>query len=132
MKEPIWLTREVVLATQGELLDRFGGLEGIRDETLLESALHRPQHLFNYGEPSLVELAASYATGIVKNHPFLDGNKRIGFMAAYIFLGANGLDFQAPEEEVVERTLALAASAITESEYAKWLKKSCRKVPGRK
>ncbi|CAN5520602.1 type II toxin-antitoxin system death-on-curing family toxin [soil metagenome] len=125
MKEPVWLSREVVLATQGELLDRFGGLEGIRDDTLLESALHQPQHLFNYGEPTLVELAASYATGIVKNLPFLGGNKRSGFMAAALFLESNGLDVHAPEEEVVERTLALAASAITEKDYAEWLKRSC-------
>jgi len=125
MNEPRWIPREAVLATQDELLDRFGGLSGIRDENLLESALHRPQQLFAYGAPDLFELAAAYAAGIVKNHPFLDGNKRAGFMAAYIFLEANGLSFQAPEEEVVLQTLALAASAIDENEFADWLKKSC-------
>ncbi len=125
MNEPRWIPREAVLATQDELLDRFGGLSGIRDENLLESALHRPQQLFAYGAPDLFELAAAYAAGIVKNHPFLDGNKRAGFMAAYIFLEANGLSFQAPEEEVVLQTLALAASAIDEKEFADWLKKSC-------
>lgn len=70
-------------------------------------------------------MAAAYAHGIIKNHPFIDGNKRIGFMTAYIFLRANNYPFQAPEVEVVERTLALAASAITEEDYAAWLKKSC-------
>jgi death-on-curing protein len=125
MNEPVWISREVILATQEELLERFGGLAGIRDETLLESALHRPQHLLAYGKPTLFELAAAYAAGIVKNHPFLDGNKRAGFMAAYIFLGANGCDLETPEEEVVLRTLALAAGAIGEAENAAWLEKSC-------
>lgn len=128
MKEPRWISREVILATQAELLERFGGLEGIREESLLESALHRPQHLFAYGTPSLFEMAAAYAVGIVKNHPFLDGNKRAGFMAAYIFLGANGYWLEAPEADAVERTLALAASAIEEVEYAQWLAASCVKA----
>ena len=125
MNEPFWISREVILSTQEELLERFGGLAGIRDETLLESALHRPQHLFAYGKPTLFEMATAYAAGIVKNHPFLDGNKRAGFMAAYIFLGANGCEVEAPEEEVVLRTLALAAGEIEEAEYAAWLEKSC-------
>ena len=125
MNEPFWISREVILSTQEELLERFGGLAGIRDETLLESALHRPQHLFAYGKPTLFELATAYAAGIVKNHPFLDGDKRAGFMAAYIFLGANGCEVEAPEEEVVLRTLALAAGEIEEAEYAAWLEKSC-------
>ena len=125
MNDPVWISREVILSTQEELLERFGGLAGIRDETLLESALHRPQHLFAYGKPTLFELATAYAAGIVKNHPFLDGNKRAGFMAAYIFLGANGCEVEAPEEEVVLRTLALAAGEIEEAEYAAWLEKSC-------
>ena len=73
-------------------------------------------------------MAASYAHGLVKNHPFLDGNKRIGFMAAYTFLGANGYSLEATEESAVERTLALAAGAIGEEEYAVWLKKSCVKM----
>ncbi len=125
MNEPVWLAREVVLATQEALLERFGGLAGVRDDSLLESALHRPIHLFSYGTPTIWELAASYAAGVVKNHPFLDGNKRAGFMAAYIFLEANGRDFDAPEEEVVERTLALAAGAIDEKACAEWLERSC-------
>ena len=125
MSEPFWLTREAVLAIQGELLARFGGLAGIRDEGLLDSALNRPLHLFHYGDPSLFELAAAYAEGIVKNHPFLDGNKRAGFMAAYTFLGINGQQLQAPEEEAVLQTLALAADAIGAPEFSAWLDKSC-------
>jgi death-on-curing protein len=125
VSEPVWIDPIDCHAFHEEMLDRFGGLEGVRDEELLESALNRPRHLFTSGTPSLEELAAAYAAGIVKNHPFIDGNKRSGFMAAALFLEINGLSFRAPEIEVVERTLALAAGAIDEAEYAVWLKKSC-------
>ena len=125
MKEPIWVTREVILATHEELLGRFGGLAGIRDEGLLDSALHRPRHVYTYGQPTLFDLAAEYAIGIVKNHPFIDGNKRAGFMAAYIFLGANGVELDVSEEDVVLQTLALAAGELGRKEYAAWPKKSC-------
>ena len=124
MNEPIWIERPVLLAVQTELLNRFGGLAGIRDEGLLDSAIGKPRNLFAYGNPTVFELAASYATGLVKNHPFLDGNKRIGFMAAYIFLGANGWCLEALEEEAVLQTLALAAGEATEAEYAAWLEKN--------
>ena len=124
MNEPNWLAREVLLAIQGELLNRFGGLAGIRDEGLMDSAINKPKNLFAYGQPTPFELAASYATGLVKNHPFLDGNKRIGFMAAYVFLGANGWSLEATEEEAVLETLALAAGESTESDYAAWLAKN--------
>ena len=124
MNEPNWLAREVLLAIQGELLNRFGGLAGIRDEGLMDSAINKPKNLFAYGQPTPFELAASYATGLVKNHPFLDGNKRIGFMAAYVFLGANGWSLEATEEEAVLETLALAAGESTESDYAAWLTKN--------
>ena len=92
---------------------------------LLDSALNRPLHLFHYGEPSLFDLATAYAEGIVKNHPFLDGNKRSGLMAAALFLESNGYVFQAPEEEAVLQTLALAADAIGAAEFSAWLSKSC-------
>jgi death on curing protein len=126
VNEPVWITLEVLLATQEALLERFGGLAGLRDDGLLDSALNRPKNLFAHGESSLFSMAAACAAGVVKNHPFLDGNKRAGFMAAYIFLEANGHEFHAPEEEVVERTLALAAGAITEADYAAWLETSCQ------
>ncbi len=125
MNEPIWITREVVMATQEELLNRFGGLAGVRDDGLLESALSRPLQLFAYGAPTVFELATAYASGIIRNHPFLDGNKRAGFMAAYIFLGINGYDVDAPEEEVLTNTLALAARQIDEAGYARWLEGAC-------
>ena len=128
MKEPFWLGAEIILAIQGELLARFGGLEGIRDPGLLESALNRPLQLFHYEKPDLFDLAASYAHGIVKNHPFLDGNKRAGFMAAYTFLGVNGFQLEAPEEEAVLQTLALAAGDTEADAYATWLRKSCTPI----
>ena len=104
-----------------KLIERFGGLQGIRDEGLLDSALNKPLHVFNYGKPTVFELAASYALGIVKNHPFLDGNKRTGFVAAALFIEANGFSFQATEEEAVLETLALAAGERAEADYAAWL-----------
>ena len=125
MKEPVWLNREIMLAIQGELLARFGGLDGIRDGGLLDSALGRPLQQFHYEKPDLFDLAATYAHGIVKNHPFLDGNKRAGFMAAYTFLGVNGQQLEAPEEHAVLQTLALAAGEIDADAYAEWLRQSC-------
>ncbi len=127
MKEAVWITLEAVLAIQQRLLAQFGGLSGLRDDGLLESALNRPRQLLAYGEPDLFDLAAAYATGIVKNHPFLDGNKRAGFMAAYTFLGVNGVEFEAAESEVVLQTLGLASGAVSEKAYAKWLRASCPK-----
>ncbi len=128
MKEPVWVTGEVVLATQEELVSRFGGLPGVRDEGLLDSALHRPQQSFHYGKPTIFDLAADYAEGIIRNHPFCDGNKRVGFIAAYIFLGANGWEVVASEEEVALQTLALAAGAIQAKNYARWLKRVAVRV----
>ena len=124
MSEPVWVEREDCLAMHEKLLERFGGLKGIRDEGLLESALNKPRHLFSYGKPTVFEMAASYAVGIVKNHPFLDGNKRTGFVAAALFIEANGYLFQATEEEAVLETLALAAGENTEADYAAWLAKN--------
>jgi len=126
MKEPVWLDREFLMGLQTELLSRFGGLEGVRDPGLLDSALNRPLHLYSYGDPSLFDLAAAYAHGVVKNHPFLDGNKRVGFMAAYTFLGANGYHLQAPETEAVLRTVALAAGKMEAGAYAEWLERNSR------
>lgn len=124
MNEPVWLGEEIILAIQCKLLARFGGLEGVRDRGLLESALGRPSQLFHYESPDLFDLAATYAHGIVKNHPFLDGNKRAGFMAAYTFLRVNGFRLAAPEEQAVLQTLALAAGEIDADDYADWLRDS--------
>jgi len=121
MKEPVWLTEEDCLAFHDKLLARFGGAGGVRDHGLLLSALARPRHVFAYESPSLFDLAAVYAHGIVKNHPFVDGNKRTGLLAAALFLEANGARFQATEEDAVVQTLALAAGAIGLTDFAAWL-----------
>lgn len=125
MKEPLWITRQECLSYHGILLSRFGGVPGVRDDGLLDSALAQPRQLFTSADPCLFECAAGYAAGIVKNHPFLDGNKRAGFIAAALFLETSGKRFQAPEEEVVLQTLALAAGEIDEKDYTLWLKASC-------
>lgn len=128
MKEPYWLTWEECIALHTMMLSQYGGLEGIRDENLLESALAKPRNLFAYGNPGMADLAASYVAGVVKNHPFLDGNKRTGFMLGAGFLERNGFRFSASEAEAVLRTLALAAGEMSEVDYAAWLKANARKA----
>ncbi len=122
MKPPYWLTREECLALHDMMLSHYGGSAGVRDENMLESALAKPQQLFHYSEPTMAQLGAAYAAGIVKNHPFLDGNKRTGFMMGAGFLERNGFEVYATETEAVTRTLALAAGEMTEAAYADWLK----------
>ena len=128
MKEPRWLDRAECLAIHDLMLAQYGGLGGVRDESLLESALAKPRNRFAYENASIEELAASYAAGIVHNHPFFDGNKRTGFMFAATFLALNGRRFIAPETEVVEQTLGLAANAIDEKQYAAWLAANTKKA----
>ena len=128
MKQPVWVLRETVFVLHEQLLAEFGGSTGIRDGGLLESALARPENLFAYGKPTIFDLAASYGFGLVKNHPFLDGNKRIGFAVAVLFLEINGWRFQATEADATVRTLALAAGAMKEGEYAAWLKSNTQKA----
>jgi len=128
MKEPVWVRRDVVLAFHDRLLAEHGGLAGVRDEGLLESALSKPENLFACGKPTVFDLAASYAFGLLKNHPFIDGNKRIGFATAGLFLELNGYDFRATEVDVVLRTLALAAGEMTEAAYAEWLKANSKRA----
>lgn len=121
MKRPEWILRETVLALHEQLLAEFGGSKGMRDEGLLNSELDRPENLFVYGQPTLSELAAAYSFGLVKNHPFVDGNKRIGFAIAAVFLQLNARMLVATEVDAVIQTLALAAGEIGEKEYANWL-----------
>ena len=129
MKAPVWVRRDVVLAVQEMLLAEHGGAAGLRDEGMLDSALGRPENLFAYGKPTVFELAASYAFGLAKNHPFIDGNKRIGFATGIIFLELNGYVFTATEVDAVLKTLALAASKMTEAAYASWIKANSRRAP---
>ena len=109
------------------LLAEFAGSSGIRDEGLLDSALARSRNLVAYGKPSIFNLAASLAVDIIKNHPFVDGNKRVGFTAAVVFLDLNGHHLHATEVDATVRTLALAAGDMTESAYAVWLQQNTRK-----
>ena len=132
MKRPVWVLRETVLALHEQLLAAFGGSSGIRDEGLLDSALARPENRHAYDAPAVFELAAAYAFGLVKNHPFVDGNKRIGFAAAIVFLEISGYQFQATEADATVRTLALAAGEMDEAGYAAWLKTNPRRARGRK
>ena len=127
MRKPAWISREECLAIHEMMLAQDGGLAGVRDDGLLESALSKPQNLFAYATPALTKMAASYAAGIILNHPFLDGNKRTGFMVAAVFLEVNGHVFAASEESVVEKTLALAAGKLKEKDYAAWLEANTRK-----
>lgn len=122
MSEPEWLTYGDVIALHERLLAEHGGAAAIRDENLLNSALARPRNLAAYGDPDLFELAAAYIAGIIQNHPFVDGNKRSGFMAGYVFLGVNGHRLIAPQPEVVRIIVALAAGELEEAVLAAWLR----------
>jgi len=125
MKEPVWISKTVVLALQDELISEFGGLPGLRDEGLLEAALARPQQHFSYSDPDLCAMAAVYVSAIIRNHPFLDGNKRVGFVVGAIFLERNGKSFNPTEAEAVQAVRDLAASKITEEEFAIWIEGNC-------
>ena len=126
MNEPIWLRLEAILAAHDEQLAEHGGGAGIRDQGLLESALARPLNVRAYGESSLARLAAAYAFGIAKNHPFVDGNKRAALVAAELFLAVNGFDLIADDVEVVKVFLALAAGEVSEEELAAWIDRNSR------
>jgi death-on-curing protein len=117
---------EECLALHDMMLAHYGGSPGLRDRGLLESALARPAQLLHYKQAALPKLAAAYTGGIVKNHPFVDGNKRTGFMMAAGFLERNGAEFFAEEADAVLRTLALAAGELSEFKYAEWLKANTR------
>lgn len=126
MKQREWIEHETVLALHEQLLAAFGGASGVRDAGLLESALARPHAKDSYGRPDVFDLAAAYAFGIIRNHPFGDGNKRTGFATAIVFLECNGQIFEAPEAEALVVTLGLAAGDKTEEEFAAWLRRSSR------
>jgi death-on-curing protein len=128
MKTPVWVLHETVLTLHEQSLAEFGGSAGIRDEGLLDSALHKPEQLFAYAKPAIFDLAASYGFGLVKNHPFIDGNERVGFVVAVVFLELNGYRFQSTEAEAAVQTLALAAGELSEAGFAAWLKANARKI----
>ena len=129
--EPRWVPRLVIEAVHLDQIREHGGLIGIRDENALEAALARPgQRWAHEPESDLARLAAAYAFGLSTAHPFRDGNKRISFLAAVIFLGLNGFDVVAPADEVVERMVALAAGELDEEAVADWLRGRTEPRPG--
>jgi death-on-curing protein len=118
----VWIRRGVVIAVHGEQLAEHGGAAGTRDAGLLESALARPENLAAYGDPDIAALAAAYGFGIVRNHPFVDGNKRAALIATELFLALNGFDLVVDDLECVVTILSLAAGEIDEGEFAAWLR----------
>lgn len=117
-----WLTREILTAIHAELIAEHGGPTGLRDESVLESALARPRQRATYGEPDLAELAAAYGFGLSRNHPFLDGNKRISLAAIDVFLRLNGAHLIASEVDAAATILELAAGDLDEEALATWIR----------
>lgn len=122
MSEPVWLDVEILVDLHAEQLALFGGPDGIRDQGMLEFALGRPINKFSYGENDLAALAAAYAFGIARNHPFVDGNKRAAFGALIVFLGLNDIDFQVSPESATAIILALAAGEVSEQGLTRWIR----------
>jgi death-on-curing protein len=126
-REPLWLARVIVDAVHTDQIREHGGMPGIKDENALESALAGPRRLGHYGtKVDLAALAAAYAFGLVRNHPYRDGNKRIGFIALITFLELNGQEFVATDADVVAEIVELAARNVTEAELADWIRSRIR------
>ncbi len=129
MTEPLWIEERDALALHDRLLALHGGAAGVRDDALLKSALARPRQIYAYGDaPDRVDLAAAYTVGLVRNHPFIDGNKRTGFVVGILFLELNGYTFTASEADAAQAVLALAAGALDEAGYAAFLRANSRPV----
>lgn len=123
MKEPVWLIRPVVEAMHAEQVREHGGKLGVRDPGLLDSTLARPRNSWAYDpHVDLAALAAEYAFGFAKNHPFVDGNKRIAFVATNVFLLLNGYEIEAAEPEVIEAMLRLAEGRMSRPKFAEWIR----------
>jgi death-on-curing protein len=119
----------VVDAIHSDQVREHGGLSGVRDESVLGSALARPQQKWHYGESADIPvLAAAYAFGLVRNHPYRDGYKRIGFLAMVTFLGINGYAFETTDADVVTQFVALAAGDVSEDQLADWIRDHCRRI----
>jgi death on curing protein len=122
LKEPLWITFEQAVAIHSRQLRRFGGAAGLRDEGMLRSALERPINKWSYEQAGLPELAAAYAYGLAKNHAFVDGNKRIAFMAMMVFLRKNGISFSPDPAQSTSIILALAAGEVSEESLTRWIR----------
>lgn len=126
MKEPKWILESVIYSIHSEQIAEHGGGEGVRDKGLLKSALDAPRQLFHYEKSSLPKLAATYAYRIINNHPFIDGNKRTGYIVSRLFLMLNGHDIEASEEERVTIFMGVANNIVIEDELTKWFEKCCK------
>lgn len=123
MSEPVWIDERDALALHDRLLALDGGAPGLHDPGLLQSALAKPRQLHAYGDnPDIIDMAAAYIAGIVRNHPFIDGNKRTGFLVGVLFLELNGFRFTATEESAAQAILSLAAGSLDEPALAAWLR----------
>jgi death on curing protein len=122
-----WISKQALLLLHDESLAEHGGAAGIRDEGLLDSALARPLNLETYGSPEFADLAASYAIGLAKNHAFVDGNKRVAFLATGLFLHLNGYQLNASPADSTLTMLAAAAGEIDEVQFSAWLRRHCLK-----
>ena len=129
MKRWVWLHPEVVLAVHEDRLAEHGGGVGIRDQGLLQSALSRPENLAAYGKPDVADLATAYGYGISRNHAFIDGNKRTGFVAVELFLGLNEYVLSAEDSQRALTMLAVAAGDMTEQALAAWIRSHAAKQP---
>ncbi len=128
MSEPIWIEDDLVFAIHDRQLVEHGGADGVRDESLLHSALGRPLNPFAYGSPDIIELAAKYTVGIVQNHPFVDGNKRTGFVVGVLFLELSGYRFTASEEAAAQAVLELAAGTIDEDGFCQFIRANAERT----
>ncbi|HVZ70308.1 MAG TPA: type II toxin-antitoxin system death-on-curing family toxin [Rhizomicrobium sp.] len=129
MSEPAWLNRHVLEILHGESIAEHGGADGLRDEGLFESALARPQNLFAYeGVTDIARLAACYGFGLAKNHAFVDGNKRIAFIATGLFLRLNGYRLVADQVQATLTVLSVASGACSENEYAEWIRRHMQRL----
>ena len=130
MKEPAWIDERDALALHDRLLALHGGAPGLRDGALLRSALARPRQIYaDEDTPGIVDLAAAYTVGIVRNRPFVDGNKRTGFVVGILFLELNGYRFTATEEVAAQAVLKLAARSLDEADYTNFLRANSRPAP---
>lgn len=127
MSEPVWIEHELVLAIHDRQLVEHGGAAGVRDESLLQSALARPLNHIAYASSDIIELAAKYTAGIIHNHPFVDGNKRTGFVIGVLFLELNGYRFTASEEAAAQLMLELAAGAVDEIGLCEFFRANTRR-----
>jgi death-on-curing protein len=129
MKAPRWINKHALLLLHGVSLARFGGADGIRDEGLIDASLARAQNQLRYGHAKdLADLAAAYAFGFAKNHPFVDGNKRMAFLSCGLFLEINNKHLAAEPADAISAVVALADGTISEPQFAAWIRKNLRQV----